>query len=33
VTVDPVNSLRAWLVNEKIDSISAWGSRIGQVGY
>jgi len=33
VTVDPSNSFRAWLVNEKINSSSAWGSRIAQVGY
>ena len=33
VTVDPRSSLRFWLVNEKINSASAWGSRIGQVGF
>lgn len=33
VTVDPTNSLRAWIVNEKINSTTVWGSRIGQIGY
>ncbi len=33
VTVDPSNPLRAWIVNEKINSASVWGTRIGQIGY
>jgi len=33
VTVDPSNALRAWFVNEKINSATVWGTRIGQVGY
>ena len=32
-TVDPSSSLRVWIVNEKINSVGAWGSRIGQIGY
>lgn len=33
VTVDPTNPLRAWIVNEKINSKTLWGSRIGCIGY
>jgi hypothetical protein len=33
VTVDPSNSRQAWIVNEKIDSATTWGSRIGAVGF
>lgn len=31
VTVDPSNSKRAWLVNEKVNPGGDWGSRIGQI--
>lgn len=33
VTVDPINPLRAWIVNEKINNSTTWGSRIGQIGF
>jgi hypothetical protein len=33
VTVDPRNALRFWLVNENINSASAWGSRTCQTGF
>jgi hypothetical protein len=33
VTVDPTNALRAGLVNEKVNSSSVWGSRIGLIGF
>lgn len=33
VTVDPKDPLRAWIVNEKIDSATGWGSRIGEIGF
>jgi hypothetical protein len=33
VTVDPTNSLKAGLVNEKVNSSSVWGSRIGLIGF
>jgi hypothetical protein len=33
VTVDPKDPLRAWIVNEKIDSATIWGSRIGEIGF
>ena len=33
VTVDPSNSLRACLVNEKVNAANVWGSRIGCVGF
>jgi hypothetical protein len=33
VTVDPTDSSTAWLVNEKIDSNSVWGSRIVRFGF
>ena len=33
VTIDPSNTSRAWIVNEKINSTSVWGSRITCIGY
>ncbi|WKZ15924.1 MAG: hypothetical protein QY317_01200 [Candidatus Jettenia caeni] len=33
VTVDPINPLKAWIVNEKINTTTTWGSRIGQIGF
>jgi hypothetical protein len=33
VTIDPSNTSRAWLVNEKINTTALWGSRITQVGF
>jgi hypothetical protein len=39
VTIDPLNSLRAWLVNQKNNTPTAatggaaWGSRVGNVGF
>lgn len=33
VSLDPLNPRRAWVVNEKINSTSVWGSWIGQVGW
>jgi hypothetical protein len=33
VTVDPTNALRAGVVNEKVNSSSVWGSRIGLIGF
>lgn len=33
VTVDPANPDLAWIVNEKINSATAWGSRIGRIGF
>ncbi|MEK6729866.1 MAG: hypothetical protein AABY76_07575 [Planctomycetota bacterium] len=33
VTIDPSNTSRAWIVNEKINSTSEWGSRITCIGY
>jgi hypothetical protein len=33
VTVDPTNPLRAWIVNEKVNDLEIWGSRIGQIGF
>ncbi len=33
VTVDPLNGLRAWVINEKLNSNTVWGTRIGRVGY
>ena len=33
VTIDPSNTSRAWIVNEKINSTSQWGSRITCIGY
>jgi hypothetical protein len=33
ITIDPSNTSRAWLVNEKINTTALWGSRIMQVGF
>jgi len=33
VTIDPLSSLRAWGVNEKIINGTTWGTRIGNMGY
>jgi hypothetical protein len=33
VTLDPLNEATAWLVNEKINSSSLWGSRIITIGF
>jgi len=33
VTLDPSNEATAWLVNEKINSNSIWGSRIITIGF
>ena len=33
VTIDPSSISKAWLVNEKINSTSSWGSQIMQVGF
>ena len=33
VTLDPRNPLRAWIVNEKVNGTSMWGSRIGKIGF
>lgn len=33
VTVDPSNPAQAWLVNEKINANTVWGSRIGSVRF
>ncbi|TVM00589.1 MAG: hypothetical protein CV087_13400 [Candidatus Brocadia sp. WS118] len=33
VTVDPKDPLRAWVVNEKINTSKVWGSRIGEIGF
>ncbi len=33
VTLDPKNPLRAWIVNEKVNGPSTWGSRIGRIGF
>jgi hypothetical protein len=33
VTIDPTNARQAWLVNEQVDSSSAWGSRIAEFGF
>jgi hypothetical protein len=33
VTVDPSNPRVAWLVNEKIDTSTEWGSRIAAIGF
>jgi hypothetical protein len=33
VTLDPSNGATAWLVNEKINSNSIWGSRIITIGF
>jgi hypothetical protein len=31
ITIDPANDMQAWLVNEKINSTSRWGSQIGRI--
>jgi len=33
VTLDPSNEANAWLVNEKINNNSIWGSRIITIGF
>lgn len=33
VSVDPANSLHFWIVNEKMNSQTQWGSRIGRVNF
>ena len=33
VTVDPADSFTGWIVNEKINSTSQWGSRIGKISF
>lgn len=33
VTLDPTNTRRAWLVNQKNNTTSIWGTRFGQIGY
>lgn len=33
VTVDPQDPQTAWIVNEKINGSSVWGSRIGEIGF
>jgi hypothetical protein len=33
ITIDPSSISEAWLVNEKINSTTAWGSQIMQVGF
>lgn len=33
VTLDPRNPLRAWIVNEKVNTSISWGSRIGKIGF
>lgn len=33
VSIDPSNTSRAWIVNEKINSTSEWGTRITCIGY
>lgn len=33
VTVDPANSLHFWMVNEKMNTQTQWGSRIGRVNF
>ncbi len=33
VALDPSNSLRAWIVNERIKTNTVWGSRIGRTGF
>lgn len=32
VTLDPRNQRHAWIVNEKINTTTVWGSRIGKIG-
>jgi hypothetical protein len=33
VTLDPLSSLQAWLVNEKVNAGGDWGSRIGEISF
>jgi hypothetical protein len=33
VSVDPTNSLLFWVINQKMNSQTVWGSRIGRVGF
>jgi hypothetical protein len=33
ITIDPVNDMQAWLVNQKINSTSRWGSQIGRIAF
>jgi hypothetical protein len=33
VTIDPSNSVQAWIVNEKIDAAGTWGTRIGAISF
>jgi hypothetical protein len=33
VSVDPLNQNNAWITNEKINSQTVWGSRIGLIGF
>ncbi len=33
VSLDPLNTRRAWIVNEKINAPAAWGSRFAGVGF
>jgi len=33
ITIDPANDMQAWLVNEKINSTSRWGSQIGRIAF
>jgi len=33
ITIDPSNTSKAWLVNEKINSTTVWGSQIMQVSF
>ena len=33
ITIDPSSTSKAWLVNEKINSTTVWGSQIMQVGF
>jgi hypothetical protein len=33
ITVDPSSTSKAWLVNEKVNSTTMWGSQIMQVGF
>ncbi len=33
ITIDPANDTQAWLVNQKTNSTSRWGSRIGRIAF
>jgi hypothetical protein len=33
ITIDPANDMQAWLVNQKNNSTSRWGSRIGRIAF